>query len=125
MLWVYIPTGIGGLTLTYLLFVSRLVPRLIAVLGFVGYVSLSLGVPLTLLGVLDMNEGPGLVLLAPGGTVRSRGPADLADHQGIQVTVVRTRTQVTRVGDDRLTHECTALLRLRSSALLRGEGRWL
>jgi hypothetical protein len=67
MLWVYIPTGIGGLVLTYLLFVSRLVPRPIAVLGLVGYASLTLGVPLDLLGVLDMNVGPGLVLLASGG----------------------------------------------------------
>jgi hypothetical protein len=66
MLWVYIPTGIGGLILTYLLFVSRLVPRPIAILGLVGYALLCLGVPLDLLGVLDMNEGPGLVLLAPG-----------------------------------------------------------
>jgi hypothetical protein len=67
LLWVYIPTGIGGLILNYLLFVSRLVPRPIAILGLVGYASLSLGVPLDLLGVLDMNEGPGLVLTAPGG----------------------------------------------------------
>ena len=67
MLWVYIPTGIGGLILTYLLFVSRLVPRPIAILGLVGYALLSLGVPLDLLGVLDMNEGPGLLLLSPGG----------------------------------------------------------
>ena len=67
LLWVYIPTGIGGLILTYLLFVSRLVPRPIAVLGLVGYAALSMGVPLDLLGVLDMNKGPGLLLLAPGG----------------------------------------------------------
>jgi hypothetical protein len=67
LLWVYIPTGIGGLILTYLLFVSRLVPRPIAVLGLVGYAALSIGVPLDLAGVLDMNEGTGLVLLAPGG----------------------------------------------------------
>ena len=67
MLWVYIPTGLGGLVLTYLLYVSRLVPRPIAVLGLVGYLLLTLGVPLDLLGVLDMNEGTGLVLLAPGG----------------------------------------------------------
>lgn len=67
MLWVYVPTGIGGLVLTYLLFVSRLVPRPIAVLGIVGYALLSLGVPLDLLGVLDMNAGLGLALLAPGG----------------------------------------------------------
>jgi len=67
LLWVYIPTGIGGLVLTYLLLVSRLVPRPIALLGIVGYASLSLGVALDLLGVLDLNEGLGLVLLAPGG----------------------------------------------------------
>ncbi|TCC44957.1 DUF4386 domain-containing protein [Kribbella capetownensis] len=67
LLWVYIPTGIGGLILTYLLFVSRIVPRAIAVLGLVGYTCLSLGAVLDLLGVLDMNAGAGLVLLVPGG----------------------------------------------------------
>lgn len=67
LLWVYIPTGIGGLILTYLLVVSRLVPRPIAVIGLVGYAALSAGVPLDLLGVIDMNEGAGLVLLVPGG----------------------------------------------------------
>jgi Domain of unknown function (DUF4386) len=66
-LWVYIPTGIGGLILTYLLFVGRLVPRPIAVLGIVGYASLLLGVLLDLLGVLDIVTGAGLVLVAPGG----------------------------------------------------------
>jgi hypothetical protein len=66
LLWVYIPTGIGGLILNYLLFVSRLVPRPIAVLGLVGYGLFSLGVPLDLLGVLNMNEGLGLLVLAPG-----------------------------------------------------------
>lgn len=66
-LWVYIPTGIGGLILNYLLFVSRLVPRPIAVLGLVGYALLTLGVPLDLLGVLDMDAGAGQALLGPGG----------------------------------------------------------
>jgi hypothetical protein len=67
LLWVYVPTGIGGLILTYLLFVSRLVPRPIAVLGLVGYACLTVGVPLDLLGVLDMDAGAGQVLLVPGG----------------------------------------------------------
>ena len=66
LLWVYIPTGIGGLILNYLLFVSRLVPRPIAVLGLVGYTLLTLGVPLDLLGVLNMNDGPGIAMLLPG-----------------------------------------------------------
>ena len=67
LLWVYIPTGLGGLVMTYLLFVSRLVPRPIAALGILGYAALLLGVPLDLLGVLSMDEGLGLLLLAPGG----------------------------------------------------------
>lgn len=67
LLWVYIPTGIGGLILNYLLFVSRLVPRSIAALGFVGYALLLLGVPLDLMGVVDLSAGAGLALLAPGG----------------------------------------------------------
>jgi hypothetical protein len=66
LLWVYIPTGIGGLVLNYLLFVSRLVPRPIAVLGLVGYGLFSLAVPLDLLGVLNMNQGLGMLVLAPG-----------------------------------------------------------
>jgi hypothetical protein len=67
LLWVYVPTGMGGLILTYLLVVSRLVPRPIAAIGLVGYALLSVGVPLDLLDLLDMNEGPGMALLIPGG----------------------------------------------------------
>jgi hypothetical protein len=67
MLWIYVPTGLGGIVLTYLLFVSRLVPRAIALLGLVGYVALTIGVPLDLFGVLDMSAGPGLLLVVPGG----------------------------------------------------------
>ncbi|GAA1976681.1 hypothetical protein GCM10009798_42350 [Nocardioides panacihumi] len=67
LLWVYIPTAAGGLVLTYVLFESRLVPRPIALLGLVGYACLGLGVPLDLMGVLDMGAGPGQVLLVPGG----------------------------------------------------------
>lgn len=67
MLWVYVPTGIGGMILTHLLLVSRLVPRAIAMLGLVGYAVLTIGVPLDLVGVFNMNEGAGLFLLVPGG----------------------------------------------------------
>ena len=67
LLWVYVPTGLGGVVLTYLLFVSRLVPRAIALLGLVGYAALTIGVPLDLFGVLDMSAGPGLLLVVPGG----------------------------------------------------------
>ena len=67
MLWIYVPTGLGGIVLTYLLFVSRLVPRAIALLGLVGYIALTIGVPLDLFGVLDMSAGLGLLLVVPGG----------------------------------------------------------
>jgi hypothetical protein len=67
LLWVYIPTGIGGVILNYLLFISRMVPRPISVLGFIGYTLLLLAVPLDLLGALDVESGAGLVMLAPGG----------------------------------------------------------
>jgi uncharacterized protein DUF4386 len=66
LLWIYIPTGVGGLVLNYLLYVSRLVPRPIAVLGLIGYGLFSLAVPLDLLGVLDMNQGTGMLVLVPG-----------------------------------------------------------
>jgi hypothetical protein len=67
LLWVYLPTGVGGIILTYLLLVSRLVPRAVALLGLTGYISLTIGVPLDLLGLLDMSAGAGLLLLVPGG----------------------------------------------------------
>jgi hypothetical protein len=67
LLWIYLPTGIGGLILNYLFFVSGLVPRAIAVLGLVGYALLSLTVPLDLVGAIDVESGAGLLMLAPGG----------------------------------------------------------
>lgn len=67
LLWVYIPTAIGGIILNYLLFTSRMIPRAISVLGFIGYVLLLLVVPLDLLGVVEENTGAGLAMLAPGG----------------------------------------------------------
>lgn len=66
LLWIYIPTGIGGLVLNHLLLVSRLVPRPVAVLGLIGYGLFTLAVPLDLLGAVDMNAGVGMLALAPG-----------------------------------------------------------
>ena len=74
LLWVYVPTGIGGIILCYLLFVARLVPRPIALLGLVGYASLTIGVPLDLLGVLDMGAGAGMLLGAHGVAVQELPP---------------------------------------------------
>jgi hypothetical protein len=67
LLWAYIPTGIGGLILNYLLYISRMVPRPISVLGLLGYSLLLLVVPLDLAGIVDESRGVGLAILAPGG----------------------------------------------------------
>jgi len=67
LLWVYILAGSAGVILGYLLFVSKLVPRPIAVLGIIGYGLILIGVPLDFAGVLDMNQGVGQIMLIPGG----------------------------------------------------------
>jgi uncharacterized protein DUF4386 len=67
LLWVYIPTAVGGLILNYLFYISRMIPRWISVLGLVGYGLLLLTVPLDLLGIIDVKSGAGLALLAVGG----------------------------------------------------------
>lgn len=67
LLWIYLPTAIGGLILNYLFFVSGLVPRPIAVLGLIGYALLLLTVPFDLSGAIDVESGAGLLMLAPGG----------------------------------------------------------
>ncbi len=67
LLWVYLLAGAAGVVLSYVLLTSRLVPRPIAILGFVGYSFLLLGVPLDLAGDIDMNAGVGQALFIPGG----------------------------------------------------------
>ncbi len=51
-----ISLGIGSLLLCYLLYISKLIPRAISVLGFIGYTSLLIKMLLELLGVPLGNE---------------------------------------------------------------------
>jgi hypothetical protein len=67
LLWVYVPTAVGGLILNYLFYISRMVPRPISILGLAGYSLLALVVPLDLAGVVDAEQGAGLAMLMPGG----------------------------------------------------------
>jgi hypothetical protein len=60
-------TGLGGLIFSYLLYQSNLIPRLLSVLGLIGYALLSIGVLLDLLGYLSMNTNAGMLLYIPGG----------------------------------------------------------
>ena len=60
-------TGLGGLIFSYLLYQSNLIPRLLSVLGIIGYAMLSIGVLLDMLGYFYMNTDAGMLLYIPGG----------------------------------------------------------
>lgn len=59
--------GIGGLILTPMLWRLRLVPRLIAGLGVLGYLAVIASVVLTLFGLIDTKAGSGQLFYVPGG----------------------------------------------------------
>ena len=64
---IFIFTGLGGLIFSYVLYQSKLIPRYLSVLGFIGYTMLLLGVSLNMLGYVDLNAGAGMLLYLPGG----------------------------------------------------------
>ncbi len=66
-LMIYATNGIGGLIFSYLLYQSKLIPRSLSVLGIIGYFVLLVGVPLGLLGYVDMDKGAGMTFFLPGG----------------------------------------------------------
>jgi hypothetical protein len=58
--------GLGGVIFTSLLYQTKLVPRFISVVGFIGYAVLLPSAILTLLGILDTLPGsPGGILVIP------------------------------------------------------------
>ncbi|KKN62788.1 hypothetical protein LCGC14_0508490 [marine sediment metagenome] len=61
-------TGIGGLMFCYLLYQSKLVPRFISVLGFVGYAMLVTALILEWLGysIFNFFNFPGVMFYLPG-----------------------------------------------------------
>ena len=65
MLWIYVPTAIGGLVFTYLLYVSGAVHKGVALLGLIGYGLFGLGTALGFAGVVDL-DGSGIAMLMPG-----------------------------------------------------------
>jgi hypothetical protein len=64
---IFLFTGLGGLIFSFLLYQSRLVPRVLSLLGAVGYALLSVGVLLDLLGFFNMNSNAGMLFYIPGG----------------------------------------------------------
>jgi Domain of unknown function (DUF4386) len=65
--FIYVFTATGGIILSYLLYVSGLIPRPLAQLGVVGYSLLALGIPITLISPLQLDAGWGMVFIVPGG----------------------------------------------------------
>ena len=65
--FIYVFTATGGIVLSYLLYVSRLVPRALSTLGLIGYVLLAVGIPITVLGSGHLDSGWGLIFVASGG----------------------------------------------------------
>ncbi len=60
-------TALGGLIFSYLLYLSKLVPRYLSGLGIIGYLMLFLGVVLDMFSFFNINDGAGMVLYLPGG----------------------------------------------------------
>ena len=64
--FIYMFTASAGLIFSYLLYVSGLIPRFLALLGLVGYITLAIGIPVTLMTTVRLDEGWGLVFVAAG-----------------------------------------------------------
>ena len=63
---IYLINGIATLMLAYLLFQSKLVPRWISVLGLIGGAVLLAGTSLAMLGLMDVDQGIGMLAVLPG-----------------------------------------------------------
>jgi hypothetical protein len=64
---IFVFTAIGGLLFSYLLYLSKLIPRYLSILGIVGYAMLFLGVVLDMFGIFNINDGAGMLIYLPGG----------------------------------------------------------
>jgi hypothetical protein len=64
---IYIINGVATLLLAFLLYQSRLIPRPISVLGLIGGAVLLAGTSLAMLGLMDVDQGIGMLAVLPGG----------------------------------------------------------
>jgi hypothetical protein len=60
---IYILNGVASLLFCYLLYKSKLVPRFLSVLGFIGGAVLLIGTILDMLVLIDVNQGAGLLVV--------------------------------------------------------------
>jgi hypothetical protein len=64
--FIYVFTASARLIFSYLLYVSGLIPRFLAVLGLIAYISLWIGIPVSLIGDVQLDAGLGLIFVAAG-----------------------------------------------------------
>ena len=64
---IFVFTALGGLIFSYLLYLSKLVPRYLSGLGIIGYVMLLIGVVLDVFSIFNINDGAGMLIYLPGG----------------------------------------------------------
>jgi hypothetical protein len=64
---IYVINGVVTLMLAYLLYQSKLVPRSISVLGLIGGAVLLAGTAVAMLGLIDIDQGAGMLVVLPGG----------------------------------------------------------
>jgi hypothetical protein len=95
--FIYLFTASAGLIFSYLLYVSGLIPRFLAQLGLVGYISLAIGIPVTLFTTVQLDEGWGLIFVAAGAVFEFVVPL-LLIIKGFSI-----RRQELGVGGDRIT----------------------
>lgn len=67
VLMIYLVTTAAGMCMAVLLYRSRLIPRWMATLGLISYPALLAGCILDMFNVIEVNQGPGLTALIPGG----------------------------------------------------------
>ena len=64
---IFVFTALGGLIFSYLLYLSKLIPRYLSGLGIIGYAILFFGVVLNMFGLINFNDGAGMLIYLPGG----------------------------------------------------------
>jgi hypothetical protein len=94
--FIYLFTASGGLIFSYLLYVSGLIPRFLAQLGLVGYTVLAIGIPVTLISTVQLDEGWGLIFVAAGAVFEFVVPL-LLIFKGFSIP-----KEESRLGDDHL-----------------------
>jgi len=64
---IFVFTALGGLIFSYLLYLSKLIPRYLSGFGIIGYVVLFLGVVMDMFSIFHINNGAGMLIYLPGG----------------------------------------------------------